>query len=269
MFDKIITSPSNPLVRKAVEARTGRHPAGEGIFLAEGPHILEMAAKASARLKEVFVTGEFAETDEGKRLLKQLSILQAPAKMIIRVTAGILSRICDTSSPQGIAALVSFAKADLNTLRLGDVPLIAACDGIQDPGNLGTIIRVSDAIGADAVIILPESCDPLSPKVVRSTAGSIFNIPVVAAGHGEFSDYLESKGIDLVVTDIRARKTIYETDLRRPVALVFGNEARGVSRQLQHRAADFVRLPMPGKAESLNAAVAAAVCMYEAVRQRL
>jgi TrmH family RNA methyltransferase len=116
--------------------------------------------------------------------------------------------------------------------------------------------------------MLPGTCDPLSPKTVRATAGSIFNIPVIICGYSEFLDYVALKMLDLIVTDIRARRSLYESDFKRPVAFVFGNEARGVSEVLRSKAIESVKIPIPGKAESLNVAIAAAVCLFEAVRQR-
>jgi TrmH family RNA methyltransferase len=103
---------------------------------------------------------------------------------------------------------------------------------------------------------------------VRATAGSIFNIPVIMCGHAEFLDYVALNMLDLIVTDVRACRSLYESDLRRSVAFSFGNEARGVSEALGLKATESVRIPIPGKAESLNVAIAAAVCLYEAVRQR-
>jgi RNA methyltransferase, TrmH family len=269
MIHKKITSLSNPLVGKAVDARLGRRGAGQNIFLAEGPHLVGMAASSGFPIEEIFYTGSFIETEAGADLLDQLSCTQAPAKAIVEVTEKILARISDTESPQGIVALVSYAPVALGDLLLKGEQLMAACDGIQDPGNLGTIIRVADAAGADAVVVLPGTCDPFSPKVVRATAGSIFNIPVIIAGRSDFTDYLSSRNIKLIVTDIRARKSLYQSDLTGPSAFAFGNEARGVSESLIGKAAESIRIPIRGKAESLNVAAAAAVCLYEAVRQRM
>ena len=228
-----------------------------------------MAAHAGAGIEEVFYTGEFIRTEEGRGLLEQLSSMSSPPEAYAEVTEKILSRISDTESPQGIAALVTYSSIGIYDLQFKSEPLLAACDGISDPGNLGTIIRVSDAAGADAVVILPGTCDPLSPKTVRATAGSIFNIPVVTAGHSEFADYLNSKKIDLIVTDVKAQNSLYSSNLKKAVALAFGNEARGVSAALLNSASGALRIPIPGKAESLNVATAAAVCLYEAVRQRM
>jgi TrmH family RNA methyltransferase len=268
MVCKKITSLSNPLIRKAVEAKKRKQGPAEELFLVEGPHLVGMAASASILITEVFHTGKFMRKEEGKRLLDQLSLMQSPPETLVEVTDEIISRISDTESSQGIVALAVHHPCNFRDLVVKGELLVVACDGIQDPGNLGTIIRVADAAGADAVVILPGTCDPFSPKTVRATAGSIFNIPVIMSGHSEFLGYLALKMVDLIITDVRARGSLYESDLRRPLAFVFGNEARGVSETLGSKTAESVRIPIPGKAESLNVAIAAAVCLYEAVRQR-
>ncbi len=269
MIHKKISSLSNPLVGKAVDVRLGRLGPGENSLLAEGPHLVGMAASSGASFEEIFLTEGFIKTEEGSALLDRLVRVQPPAKVVVEVTDRVLARISDTEAPQGIIALVSYESGSLHDLRLKDTPLITACDGIQDPGNVGTIIRVADAAGADAVVVLPGSCNPFSPKVVRATAGSIFNIPVIKADHSDFIYFLTSRNINLIVTDIRAQKTLYQSDLTGPSAFAFGNEARGISEALAARADESVRIPIPGKAESLNVAVASAVCLYEALRQRL
>ena len=269
MIHKKITSLSNPLVGKAVEVRLGRSSSGQHVFLAEGPHLVGMAIASGASISEIFFTGDFMQTEEGAGLLDKISRTQAHARATIEVTDRILAKISDTESPQGVVAIVSYKPVSLSDLQLKGAPMIAACDGIQDPGNLGAIIRASDAAGADAVVVLPGTCDPYSPKTVRATAGSIFNIPVIMAEHSELIDFVTSKDIKLVVTDIRANRSLYQIDLTRPSAFAFGNEARGVSAILAAKAAASISIPIRGKAESLNVAAAAAVCLYEAVRQRM
>jgi TrmH family RNA methyltransferase len=268
MTIKKITSISNPLVRKAIEAKMRRRDPGGNFFLAEGPHLVEMAAAAGSTIGEVFYTLEFGLTDTGKVLLSRLTAATPCPGAFIEVPDNIFSKISDTQAPQGILALVSSMEWTLDKLALGRLPLVSVCDGISDPGNLGTIIRVSDAAGADAVILLPDSCDPYSPKAVRATAGSIFNIPVVSAGCEELIDYLADKNITIYAADVRAERSLYEIDLRLSCALVFGNESRGVSGCMLVRAGKSLKIPIAGKAESLNAAMSAAICLYEAVRQR-
>jgi RNA methyltransferase, TrmH family len=268
MTRKKITSFSNPLIRQAVEITSVRQRSGREFFIAEGPHLVAAAIEAGAFFKEVFYTAGFSGTKDGARLLAALENAVNKPTMLIELPEPLFAKISDTETPQGILAIISLETVKLCSLDLSASPLIAVCDGIQDPGNLGTIIRVSDAAGADAVVVLPGSCDPYSPKVVRASAGSIFNLPVILCRREELIDYLSENSIKLYVANAKAERSIYETDLREPCALAFGNEARGISSLLQERADGAIKIPILGKAESLNAAVAASICLYEAVRQR-
>jgi len=267
MVRKKISSADNQFVRKAVAAKTRRR-GRKDYFLAEGPHLVEMAAASSAPIEEVFFTLDFIRTAEGKKVLDRLSQMKSSPGLLVELPANILAKISDTEAPQGIIAVVSQLPVSLFGLKARKEPLIAVCDGVGDPGNLGTIIRVSDAAGADAVIVLPGSCDPFSPKAIRATAGSIFNVSVIDMGYSGLFDYLADMNIDLIVTDVNASISLYSSDLKKPVAFALGNEARGVTEILASRAAGAVRIPILGKAESLNVAVASAICLYEAVRQR-
>ncbi|MDO9288788.1 MAG: RNA methyltransferase, partial [Thermodesulfovibrionales bacterium] len=148
------------------------------------------------------------------------------------------------------------------------IPLIVIVEGVQEPGNLGTIIRTADAAGADAVIILEGTCDAFSQKTIRATAGSIFNIPIVYAETDKLLEWLKAKKISLAATSLDAKKSIFNTDLKKPLAFVFGNEAHGVSAEIKKNADVILKIPIFGKAESLNVSASAAICLYEAVRQR-
>jgi TrmH family RNA methyltransferase len=265
---KKISSMENHFVRRAVEVRNRRR-GGQDYFLAEGPHLVEMAAASSAQIEEVFFTADFARTAHGEHILTQLSRMQSPPRTFLEVTANVLSKISDTETPQGMIAIIARRRTSIIEIKSKRNPLITICDGVADPGNLGTIIRVSDAAGADAVVVMQGSCDPFSPKAVRATAGSIFNLPVISTDYPELIGYLADEKIDLIVTNAKSENSLYGSNLKRPVALAFGNEARGVSEAISSGATAAVGIPILGKAESLNVAVAASICLYEAVRQRL
>ena len=255
-----VKSPANPLIKEAIKEKKKRQQ--NNIFI-EGLHLLEMAIASGAEIGKVFFSDSFKTKNE--RLLRHLS---KNASELIETTEHILSRLSDTETPQGIVATAGIKTISLDELTLKEKPLIVVCDGIQDPGNLGTIIRTSDAVSADAVIALTGTCDAFMPKVIRSTAGSIFNIPVVYSNGGDLIRWLKEKRISLFVTDIIASKTIYEADFRMALAFVFGNEAHGASKGIKHKATTVLNIPILGRAESLNVASSAAICLYEAVRQR-
>jgi TrmH family RNA methyltransferase len=255
-----ITSTSNPVIKRALQEKKDR---GHTTALVEGHRLLEMAFASGAVIRQVFFTVPYKTRHEG--FLQRLS---KKAEELTETSDQVLAKLSDTETPQGIVAFATYRTVPLSELSLKGNPLIVVCDGIQDPGNLGTIIRTSDAAGADAVVVLPGTCDALMPKVIRATAGSIFNLPVLNSGPGMLVPWLREKAIALLVTDAHASKSLYDTDLRGPLAFVVGNEAGGVSENLKGRADMVLRIPIPGKAESLNVATSAAVCLYEAVRQR-
>lgn len=258
-----ITSLSNPLIKETLKLK--KRSDRRGPFLIEGPHLIEMALAAKAGVQRVFFTEEFFSKREGQLLVRSIA---KGTTQLIETSLPILSKIADTETPQGIIALVSCPSPALDEINFKAAPLLVVCDGIQDPGNLGTIIRAADAAGADAVIILPGTCDPFMPKAIRATAGSLFNIPVTFSEPEILVSYLDSRKIALCAADVHASSSVYDVDLSQPVAVVFGNEARGVSGIVLKKATIVAKIPIIGKAESLNVAMAASVCLYEAVRQR-
>lgn len=260
---KTITSLSNPLIKEALKIKNGLG-RQKGFFLIEGSHLIETAAFSSlAVIKKVFFTENFASKKDSQRILDHLRGIEK-----VLITERILSSLTDTDMPQGISALINYAPPTFKEIKAANNPLFVLCDSIQDPGNLGTIIRGSDVFGADAVITLPSTCDPFNTKAVRATAGSLFNIPVINAEQNELLSYLALKNIALYATSSKAVTSIHQIDLKQPVAIVFGNESSGVSKLLQEKAKGVFKIPISGKAESLNVAMAASVCLYEAARQR-
>lgn len=266
-----ITAISNPKIRNALAIKKKRKKYSSHAFLIEGPHLIDMYLQSRLspatefHILTVFFSADFRRKKSGLKLLKKLS---HDTDEIFEVTDSILQRISDTETPQGIIAVGSYRPPALMDLRLQSTPLLVVIDRIQDPGNLGTIIRTADACGADGIILLPKTCDAFMPKVIRATAGSIFNIPVVYADPLLLTRWSQEKGIPLAVATARAAVSVYSTDLTQPLSVVFGSEAHGVSRRLQQAASLSLYIPIHGRAESLNVASAAAVLLYEALRQR-
>jgi len=195
-----------------------------------------------------------------------LAELLRKAAVISEAAAGKLS---ETRTPQGVFAVVEYAQPPLSELRLGPNALVLAADGISDPGNLGTMIRSAAALGAHAVVASGDCCDVLNPKVVRATMGAIFRVPVVSGlPLSEAVAGLRDRGLRIVAAVAREGRAPWEADLRGPVALLIGSEAEGLPPGFALAAEERVTIPMPGGAESLNAAGAAAVLLYEASRQR-
>ena len=270
-----ITSAANPLIRQVIAVKDKPGSSREGAFLVEGPHLIETALRSGAHIERILFTAGFGRKHEWqkliRRLLKEISPASAgsPEGTVIEVSEQVFTRLSDTETPQGILAVIALPTATLDGLQFRATPLLAVCDGIQDPGNLGTIVRAADAAGADAVVIMPGTCSPYNSKAVRATAGSLFNIPVVRSDAEDLIRFLMRMDMRLLATDIRGTVSLYDTDLALPIALAFGNEAHGVSRELRKAADQLIRIPIFGKAESLNVAMSASVCLYETARQRM
>jgi TrmH family RNA methyltransferase len=260
-----ITSAANPRIKEAVRLRERRHAGGENLFIIEGLRIIETALEAGVYIREVFFTNHFESRREGRSILKTL---ERKGANIFETTEHLLNKITETETPQGIAAVVSHEISSLDSFPARKNPLYAVSDGIQEPGNLGTIIRTADAAGVDAVILLGGTCDVFIPKVIRATAGSIFHVPIAHAKAETFVRWLRDMKIKLAATSADADKSVFNTGLDGPVAFAFGNEAHGVSEMIRKSADICLKVPIYGNAESLNVATSAAVCLYEAARQR-
>jgi TrmH family RNA methyltransferase len=250
-------------LRKALAA-PGR---GAGALVGiEGPKLLEEALRAGLRVKTIFVAQGPDRVSE--RLLDKLQVkrdvevLQLPKKLLDQALA--------TETPQPIAALIEQPNWSWsNVLNQNQKKtLIVVLAGIQDPGNLGTILRSAEAFGATGVVSLPGTVSAWNAKAVRASAGSVFRVPVLAASVEECIEWLRESGAKVLATTAKGAKPADLVDLTAPVALVIGNEGNGVPDEIVRKADGAIAIPCPGPVESLNAAVAASVLLYEASRQR-
>lgn len=248
---KQIESPHNAALKPLLNPKH----AGGGRFKIEGTNLFEAALDSGrVELGPVFVTRRALGQHE-----ELITRAAKRAEGIYEVPDHIMKRISDTETPQGLVALCSMRPWELKDLGLNRVVVIL--DAISDPGNVGTIIRTAEAVGAGGVIILPGTADPFSPKALRASAGSSLRVPLVRA------ELPELKGLRIVIAAPRDGKAFYEADLSAPVAIAFGSEAHGISDSLKRIAKESVTLPLMGRAESLNVASAAAVILYETLRR--
>jgi TrmH family RNA methyltransferase len=261
-----IASLSNPKIKEILEIKNKRSKYRSTAFIIEGLNLIEMALASGNKINTVFFTDSFRAKKDGQKILREIA---KKTDAIFEVTEQIMNKLADTETPQGIIATASYPQKNLEGVKFKSAPLIAVIDGIQEPGNLGTIIRTADAAGADAVIILKGTCDVFMPKTLRATAGSIFNIPIIYTGTDKLIEWLKSNGIMFTATALDSGKSIFDSDLKKPIAFVFGNEAHGVSNEIKRKADLILKIPIYGKAESLNVSASAAVCLYEVARQRL
>lgn len=186
------------------------------------------------------------------------------------VSDELFAHLSDTVHPQGILAVCHKLKYNIDTAFLSQNPLFVILENLQDPGNLGTIIRTADAAGADAVFLSKGTVDLYNPKVVRSTMGSLFHLPIYTGiDVAEIIYECKKHNIYTLAAHLAGVGTPYAAKLYAPSAILIGNEASGLTPETATMADELVRIPMPGKAESMNASVAAAILIYEAVRQRL
>lgn len=254
---KWIQSLQNPLV---VEIKKIIKEPYEKLFI-EGINLVEGALNSDClQLEKILVTENFIERQ--KEFFKSLQ-----SKLtVVGISEKIAKALSETVTPQGIFAVADFKHRNINEIK--NPTLIIIADKIQDPGNLGTIIRTSEALGAEAVLITPGTCNPLSGKVLRASAGSIFFIPVIKASVKEIEEFILQHRITLVITDLQAKLLSFEMDFTVSIAVAFGNESHGVSEELRKIKHINCRIPHKGKTESLNVAMSAAVLLYEILRQR-
>lgn len=231
-----------------------------GLFLAEGPNLVE-AASARGLLREVFVTEAAA-----KRYAALLGAQHCPVHLVSVRAASALS---ETVTPVGLVAVCEMPATRLQDVLTGSPRLIAVAFEIGEPGNAGTVIRIADAMGAQAVILGGHSVDPYNGKCLRASTGSIFSIPVVAAPDAAAAlGAVRAAGLQLLATTLDGETRLDEAGdiLARPTAWLFGPESHGLPNDIAGAADHRMRIPMVGGAESLNVASAAAICLYQSAQ---
>jgi TrmH family RNA methyltransferase len=234
-----------------------------GLVGIEGPNLLAEALRAGLRIASVFVARGSERLLDEIGLPLGLDILQLPKEL--------LDSALMTETPQPVAALVEppdWTWAHMLPRRDGADPLIVILAGLQDPGNLGTIVRSAEAFGADGVISLPGTVSAWNPKAVRASAGSVFRVPILAASEKEMFERLQEAGVRVFATTVHGAQPVDIVDLAEPVAFLIGNEGNGVPSNLAVHADGAITIPCPGPVDSLNAAVATSILLYEASRQR-
>jgi TrmH family RNA methyltransferase len=259
-----IGSPTNSLLkvyRRALAKGTTR----EGWLAVEGPFLVEEALGAAPAVRTHSVL--IAESGRAKfaRLMKRLSA-EAEA---VRVPDRLFEQVGQTQSPQGIAALVELPPHNLDTILGGqDLLLLVAC-GLQDPGNLGTLMRSAAAFGASALFTLSETVSPFNPKAVRSSAGAIFRLPVLAGlAANELLNRLRAARVRIIAADRHSPAPLCQADLTGSLAIMVGREASGLPPDIARAASLLLSIPIREELDSVNAATAGGIFLYEAARQR-
>ncbi|HET8990312.1 MAG TPA: RNA methyltransferase [Acidimicrobiales bacterium] len=234
----------------------------EDACVLEGPDLVEAALASGAELEALYVDG--ARAGEA-RLAALAARAGALGVRTFALAPGVLERVADAVTPQGVLAAARRPLATLEEVRPGTVLVLA---DLRDPGNVGTLIRTADATGAAGVVLVGPGVDPTNPKALRASAGSIFHVPVVVTGLEEALGDLRTKGARVLASVARGGEDPVESDLAGPCALLIGNEAAGLAEEVVARCDGTLTIPMAGRAESLNAATAGAMLAYEAMVQR-
>lgn len=254
-----IESKDNSLIKDIRKLSKKKYRTQEGKFLVEGFRFVQEALKSTFEVPYVLIS---ENSNEKCKSFNIYDLIQENTKVYL-VRDDILKELCDTNNPQGILAVVNNKVMEIEDQK-GFYVLV---DRIQDPGNMGTIIRSANASGALGVITTKGTVDVYNDKTLRSTMGSIFKIPIIEDNNFEILKILKSKGFKLVVSSLDTENNFYDIDLTGKSIICVGNEGNGVSDYIYELGDEKVKIPMPGDAESLNAGVAASIMMYEVVRQ--
>ena len=260
---RLITAFSNPLVKQARALRDKKQRRREGLFLAEGLRIMTEAREAGTiPVTLFFVTGQ-----RHPLLDALIAATEAGGGEVIETSADILHKISGKENPQ--LALGIYAAFDVSLARIdravADLWLVA--QALRDPGNLGTMLRTGDAVGAGGLILIDECVDPFSVEAVRASMGALFTQRIVAAPWQEFLPWLRAGAGELIGTSLATDVDYQAPRYRKPCFILVGNEAQGLPADYEQACDTLVRIPMRGKADSLNAAIAAAVMAYEVTNQ--
>ncbi|MHB8172405.1 MAG: TrmH family RNA methyltransferase [Thermincolia bacterium] len=257
----MLTSVQNSQVKNIKGLYQKKNRDREKVFLIEGVRFVEEALDAGVAVDTVIHSPRLVNTFRGEELLHKA---EKAGIQLLEVSDHVLDHLADTENPQGIMGV-------LPQLAQGAVPevegLVLLVDGVQDPGNLGTIIRTADAAGAKAVLVGDGTVDIYNPKTLRSTMGSLFHLPVIRVKAPEVLVMMKEQGWRVAVADVQGKEEWFQADFSKPTVVVVGNEVRGPGEEILELSDVRLRITMPGKAESLNVAIATGVLLFEYIRQ--
>lgn len=260
----MITSTSNAKIKRIVQLRKKKKARdAEGVFLVEG---IRMFREIPEKLLQEIYISESCEEKEGKEIRRRASACGIRPEL---VSDGVFAYLSDTRTPQGILCVVGQLSYSLEEVADASCPHMLVLDRLQDPGNVGTILRTAEGAGVTGILLDGECADIYNPKTIRSTMGSIFRMPFYYIQDLEEGiRYLKKRGICTYAAHLEGKRAYDEEDYRKPCAFLIGNEGNGLRPEIADLADTYIRIPMAGEVESLNAAIASAVLMFEAGRQR-
>ena len=251
-----IESKNNNLFKEIKKLKEKKHRIKSNKYLIEGLRFVEEAIKSKVSIDSIIFTESFKEKNPDLFLKINENI------KLIQMNEALLKQLCSTENPQGIVGVINMQNKELKSGEL-----VVLVDKVQDPGNMGTIIRTAHAAGAAGIVMTKGTVDIYNDKTLRSTMGSIFYIPIVEDDSLDFVKSLKKEGYKLVVSSLQGKNNFFEENLQGKVMIAVGNEGNGVSDEVYDIADIKVKIPMPGEAESLNVAVATSIMIYEKIRQ--
>lgn len=259
-----ISSSNNPLIKEIKGLHKKKDRWTSNLFIMEGIKLIDEAINNLVIIKNIIYTDKLLLSNEGLDFFNRLNRL---GKMI-KVSENIFKEISDTENSQGVMATGYFIIRNNEELLVDSNQFILFLDGIQDPGNMGTIIRSADAFKVDSIIIGESCVDTYNPKVVRATMGSIFRVPLYFVKDSiDTLKQLKNNDFKLYATSLEGSVPNYDINYNDKFIIIIGNESRGVDSNIIKIADKLIKIPMPGNAESLNAGVAASIIMYEGMKQ--
>ncbi|MGL5576540.1 MAG: TrmH family RNA methyltransferase [Sarcina sp.] len=253
----VIESKNNSLFKNIKKLKEKKYRNQSSTYLIEGLRFVDEAFKSGVEIETLLFTEEFKE--KHSEFLENRNI-----KEEIILSPNLLKELSFTGTPQGVMAIVAMENKELK-----DGDIVVLVDKVQDPGNMGTIIRTAHAVGAAGIITTKGTVDIYNDKTLRSTMGSIFYLPIIEDNNLEKINELKSEGFRLVVSSLQGKNDFFNEDLSGKTIIAVGNEGNGVSDEVYDISDIKVKIPMPGNAESLNVAVATSVMLYEKIRQNI
>jgi TrmH family RNA methyltransferase len=259
-----ITSLTNPRVKAAVRLRDRREREVTGLTIVDGAREILRALDAGVRVETAFLAPDLVRSADAIAVADRIGRRETT----LEVSPDVLAKVAFGDRSDGVVAIVEVPRPALDDVPLAEDPLVVVVEGVEKPGNLGAILRSADGAGVDAIVVADPLTDAFNPNAIRASLGTIFALPVVTATTAEAIAWLRAASIRPVATIVEASVPYTEADLRGPLAIVLGSEAEGLGAAWRIPEVSAVSIPMAGIADSLNVSVAAAVVLFEAVRQR-
>lgn len=255
MENIIIESNQNKIIKEVNSLKAKKERDKTGLFILEGKRLVD----------------EIPNSWEIKYLLKAESYSEdINFENVYTVKDSLFEKISETVNPQGILAVCHIKEFDVTNVDYSNSPFLVVLENVTDPGNMGTLIRTADAAGADGIFLSKGCVDIYNPKVIRATMGSIFHLPIYRnLNLMDLMEDFKNNNVKTLAAHLKGTSTPYKVDMTTACAVIIGNEANGLSDEISEMASDLVKIPMPGKAESMNAGIAGGILIYEAVRQRI